>query len=180
MILTGREIRKEMQAGKIVIRPDDDLRIGPNSVDVRLGDKLYIYNIVDYPYVGQYILDSRNVPPLRELPKYNEGWLLKPGELYLGSTLEYTETHGFVPYLDGRSSLGRLGVFAHVTAGRGDDGFCGHWTVEIVAARPVVIYPRERYFQITYHEIRGERDPYNGRYQGDSRAVGSRINQKKA
>lgn len=177
MILTGTQIKNEMESGRIVIRPGDDLNIGPNSVDVRLGEKLYVYNLCDYPYLGRYILDSKNVPPLQELPKYNEGWLLKPGELYLGSTLEYTETHGFVPYLDGRSSLGRLGVFAHVTAGRGDDGFCGHWTVEIVVARPVVIYPRERYFQITYHEIRGERTPYAGRYQGDTSAAGSKINQ---
>ena len=73
-----------------------------------------------------------------KIPK--EGLLLQPGTLYLGRTLEYTETHGMVPMLEGRSSVGRLGLFVHVTAGFGDIGFCGYWTLEMFAVQPVRIY----------------------------------------
>ncbi len=84
------------------------------------------------------------------------GIVLIPGILYLASTVEYTETHRHVPYLDGRSSVGRLGVSIHVTAGRGDVGFCNHWTMEILVVNPIRIYPRVAIGQLTYHTVLGE------------------------
>ncbi len=84
------------------------------------------------------------------------GIVLIPGILYLASTVEYTETHRHVPYLDGRSSVGRLGVSIHVTAGRGDVGFCNHWTMEIWVVNPIRIYPRVAIGQLTYHTVLGE------------------------
>ena len=92
------------------------------------------------------------------------------GEQVLASgTLQYTETHGMVPMLEGRSSVGRLGLFVHVTAGFGDIGFCGFWTLEISCIQPVRIYAGVGICQIFYHTISGSYDSYeSGKYQRNS------------
>lgn len=184
-ILTGPQILKMMEEGHIQIDPFDPAHVGPNSVDLHLGDDLFVYGRSDDLHglraeVGipsnPRPLDPKLLPPLVHVPKMSDGrWLLSPGHLYLGSTKEWTKTDNFVPVIDGRSSLGRLGVFAHITAGRGDDGFKGRWTVEIAVVEPVLLEPGGRYFQITYHSIVGPRKPYRGRYQGDDRPMGSKI-----
>jgi len=87
----------------------------------------------------------------------------KPNQLYLGRTVERTETHNLVPMIEGRSSIGRLGLFVHVTAGFGDVGFCGYWTLEMFAVQPVSIYAGVAICQIFYHDIRG---PFTA-YQSD-------------
>jgi dCTP deaminase len=79
--------------------------------------------------------------------------VLVPGELYLGVTVEYTETHRHVPFLEGKSSGGRLGLSIHATAGKGDVGFCGHWTLEITVARPLRVYARMPIGQLIYHTV---------------------------
>ncbi|MEQ1494457.1 MAG: dCTP deaminase [Novosphingobium sp.] len=169
-VLTREAIVRDLDAGRIVIDPLDRSHIGPNSVDLHIGPELYRYDA--------RILDARKQAGLVLMDKtLDGGWVLRPGTLYLGSTAEWTETNDLVPYLDGRSSLGRLGVGSHVTAGRGDVGFRGRWTVELWCVQPVVIYPGGRYFQITYHTIEGEPSAYQGRYQGDTGPVASRINQ---
>ncbi len=85
----------------------------------------------------------------------SEGLVLTPNQLYLGRTVERTETHNYVPMIEGRSSIGRLGLFVHVTAGFGDVGFCGYWTLEMFAVQPVKIYPGVPICQIFFHEISG-------------------------
>ena len=187
-VLTGPEIVRQMRAGNIVIDPFDPKNVGPNSVDLHLGDTLLTYDLSGVPpinlpcagYVhGEDVraIDAKNPPPTVMVPKLKDGgWLLRPGVIYLGASKEWTETRGLVAYIDGRSSLGRLGVSCHVTAGRGDVGFCGCWTVEIFAVQPTVIYPGGRYFQVTFHEVEGERLEYTGRYQGDRGPAASRIN----
>jgi dCTP deaminase len=82
-----------------------------------------------------------------------KGLILKPNILYLGRTVEYTKTNNLVPMLEGRSSIGRLGLFIHVTAGFGDVGFSGYWTLEIFCIHPVKIYPFIEVCQIYYHTI---------------------------
>jgi len=89
------------------------------------------------------------------------GVILNPQFGYLASTVEYTETYNLFPYIDGKSSLGRNFVLNHHTAGRGDDGFCGTWTLEIRVLYPTVVYPYMRIGQIYYDEFRGERKPYH-------------------
>ena len=82
--------------------------------------------------------------------------------------MEYTETHGYVPMIEGRSSIGRLGMFIHVTAGFGDVGFCGYWTLEIFVIHPLRIYAGVPICQIFYHTLHGDYDEYNashGKYQ---------------
>ena len=90
-------------------------------------------------------------------------------KLYLGRTLEYTKTDQFVPMLEGRSSVGRLGLFIHVTAGFGDVGFAGYWTLEMFCIHPIVIYPNVEICQIYYHTIQGEYTKYDsGKYQNNT------------
>jgi dCTP deaminase len=84
------------------------------------------------------------------------GFLMEPGRLYLGRTYEYTETLKYVPMLEGRSSIGRLGICVHITAGFGDVGFKGYWTLELFCIQPVAIYPYIEICQIYYHTINGE------------------------
>lgn len=170
-VLTGPEIRRQMELGLIAVEEGPELVVGPNGVDMHLADELFVYNVS-----SGVPLDAKNVPELyRVYRQPGEGWLLIPGQLYLGRTAEYTRTHGFVPDCNGRSSTGRLGLSVHATAGWGDDGFCGYWTLEISCIQPVIIHPLMRIAQIRYNTIEGERQPYEGRYQLSRGVVGSRI-----
>ena len=144
---THDKIMEAIQRGEIVIDPFDPKSVGPNSVDVHLGNTLtfYVGDVLD-PYKDN---ESITVP----IPE--EGYVLQPNKLYLANTMEYTETHAAIPCYDGRSSFGRLGLFSHVTAGFGDIGFCGQWTLEIVVPQPLRIYPGLRIGQIYFHEPDG-------------------------
>jgi dCTP deaminase len=160
MILTSERIEKELRFGRIKIDPFDQKRLNPNSVNLQLHPRLLVYD--------ELVLDARNKNRHKEIIIPDDGFVLQPNVLYLGSTVEYTETHQLVPKIDGRSSMGRLGIFVHVTAGFGDIGFCGHWTLEIVAVHPVRIYPYLEICQISYHEIIGLiGQTYTGKYQNN-------------
>ncbi len=89
------------------------------------------------------------------------GLILNPQIGYLGSTVEYTETRNLFPYIDGKSTLGRNFLLNHHTAGRGDDGFCGQWTLEIKVLYPTVVFPNMRIGQIYYETFIGDRKPYD-------------------
>lgn len=89
------------------------------------------------------------------------GAILNPNLGYLGSTFEYTETRNIFPYIDGKSTIGRNFILNHHTAGRGDDGFCGQWTLEIRVLCPTLVMPYMRIGQIYYEQFRGRRKPYN-------------------
>lgn len=89
------------------------------------------------------------------------GLILSPVIGYLGATVEYTETRNLFPYIDGKSSVGRNFILNHHTAGRGDDGFCGEWTLEIRVLYPTVVYPNMRIGQIYYERSSGNRMPYD-------------------
>jgi dCTP deaminase len=148
MILTDHSIREAIDGGDIVIEPYDASRLGTNSYDVRLGKTLATY---DAP-----VLDARvhnTITPF-EIPE--EGFVLQTGMVYLGVTEEYTETHKHVPFLEGKSSVGRLGIDIHATAGKGDVGFCNHWTLEISVAQPVRIYHLMPIGQLIYFDVEGD------------------------
>ena len=157
MILSGQEIRARL--GKdIIIEPFDPERLNPNSYNLTLHDELLVYDEV--------VLDMRRANRFRRMRIPPEGLVLNPNQLYLGRTAERTETHNLVPMIEGRSSIGRLGLFVHVTAGFGDVGFCGFWTLEMFAVQPIRIYPRVAICQIIYHELRGPFTPYaSNKYQ---------------
>jgi dCTP deaminase len=148
MILTDKKILQEMDKGTIVISPFDRKHLGSNSYDVHLGKYLAVYK--------KDILDAKvhNEVEYIEIP--DDGLILLPHRLYLGVTLEYTETHAHVPFLEGKSSIGRLGIDIHATAGKGDIGFCNTWTLEISVKQPVRVYRGMPIGQLIYFEISGE------------------------
>lgn len=155
MILSDSKILEEMAKGNIVIEPFDRKCLGSNSYDVHLGDTLFCYSQLN-------CIDAAKDNPGHFLHIPSHGFELAPRRLYLASTLEYTETRDFVPYVDGKSSVGRLGVFIHATAGRGDSGFCNHWTLEMSVVEPVRIYAGMPIGQLTYHAMLGEvLEPYD-------------------
>ncbi len=161
MILTGKEILSRMQKGEIVITPFEQKYLNPNSYNLRLHNELLVYK--------HFPLDMKELPQTEKLIIPEEGLILRPGKLYLGRTLEYTETHNLVPMLEGRSSVGRLGMFVHITAGFGDTGFKGFWTLEISVIHPLRIYPNVQICQIFYHTTEGEITEYNSsKYQNNS------------
>jgi dCTP deaminase len=148
MILTDNEILEAIKFGNIVIKPFDRNALGTNSYDIHLGNTLAVYNDKE--------LDAKKHNTVSYFTIPEEGFVLQPGQLYLGATLEYTETHTHVPFLEGKSSTGRLGINIHATAGKGDVGFCNHWTLEISCLMPVRIYPGMPIAQIFYFKINHE------------------------
>lgn len=163
-LLTGTQILEEIEQKRIVIDPFVKEHIGPNSVDLRLGPTLLVF---DKRYNSEPLDMKKDPKEWYQIERMteNEGYLLQPGILYLGHTLEYTETPFHVPCIDGRSSVGRLGMKVHITAGFGDIGFKGDWTLELEVVRPLIIYPYTRVCQISYHTVEGFVRPYEGNYQ---------------
>ena len=144
MILSDSRILEEIEKGTIVIEPYDRSNLGSNSYDVHLGKYLAVYN--------DTMLDARK----HNFEISEEGYVLQPGTLYLGVTEEYTETHAHVPFLEGKSSTGRLGIDIHATAGKGDVGFCNAWTLEISCVQPVRVYAGMPIGQLIYFPAEGE------------------------
>ena len=145
MILTDHTITAEMNKGNIVIEPFNPANLGTNSYDLTLSNTLILYT--------ERVLDVRRKNPSAPIIIPEEGIVLQPNIVYLASTIEYTQTLRHVPILMGKSSLGRLGLFVHVTAGFGDVGFAGHWTLELVCVQPVRIYAGMKIAQIVYNDI---------------------------
>lgn len=160
MILSGLEIKKRL--GKdISIEPFEESRLNPNSYNLRLHNELLVYE--------NDTLDMKKENKAKKLIIPEEGMVLQPNKLYLGRTMEYTRTESCVPMLEGRSSIGRLGLFIHVTAGFGDVGFSGFWTLEIFCVQPIKVYPEVEICQIYYHTVEGEYQKYNsGKYQNNT------------
>ncbi len=148
MILSDTEILHHIERGTIVIEPFRRECLGTNSYDVHLGKTLAVY--VDP------ILDARQHNRVAYIEIPDEGYILEPNRFYLGVTEEYTETHQHVPFLEGKSSVGRLGIDIHATAGKGDVGFCNHWTLEISVKQPVRVYAGMPIGQLIYFEVRGQ------------------------
>lgn len=159
MILSGKEIKQRL-GNDIVIEPFNDNQLNPNSYNLRLHRELLMYD--------EHTLDMKKRHRTKTLIVPEEGLILQPGNLYLGRTIEYTKTNNLVPMLEGRSSIGRLGLFIHITAGFGDVGFNGFWTLEMFCVLPVRIYPGVEICQIFYHTIEGDYALYdNGKYQNN-------------
>ncbi|MFW5808033.1 MAG: dCTP deaminase [Spirochaetota bacterium] len=159
MILSGKEIEKNL-GQSISIEPFSKEKLNPNSYNLTLHDELLVYDSA--------ILDMKQKNTVSQITIPEEGLYLEPNRLYLGRTVEYTKTFNHVPMLEGRSSIGRLGLFIHVTAGFGDVGFCGYWTLEIFCVQPIRIYAGIEICQIYYHTIEGEYELYHSsKYQNN-------------
>ncbi len=159
MLLSGEEIKKHLDK-EIIITPYNQSQLNPNSYNLRLSNELLVYDTDT--------LDMKKKTPVKSMVIPPEGLLLEPNRLYLGRTVEYTKTDKFVPMLEGRSSIGRLGLFVHVTAGFGDVGFAGYWTLEMYCIHPIRVYPDIEICQIYYHTLQGDYTLYNsGKYQNN-------------
>jgi len=187
-ILSKSAIEAAIKRGDIEIEPSP-VKIGPNSVDLHLGNEMKVYDLQKMKIVevvkkeGEYLcveaIDPHDPPSLIDVRKVEDGeyagcWVLLPGVLYIASTMERTKCVGYTPCIDGRSTCGRLGISLHQTAGVGDNGFNGRWTLEITVVHPVVLRAGMRLAQIYFFECVDdvgalETDPlylYDGHYQG--------------
>lgn len=166
-MLTKSAIMEEIRKGNIIIQPFNQKQLNPNSYNVTLNERLERYKCG--------VLDAYKENPTEEIIIPKEGYVLEPNVLYLARTNEYTETYNLVPGIDGRSSIGRLGIEIHRTAGFGDVGFRGTWTLEITAIMKVRVYPNMQIGQLYYEEITGEPTNYEGRYQDQIEATPCRL-----
>ena len=155
-MLSGKEIKKRLNTD-IIIKPFNEAQLNPNSYNITLADTLYIYE--------NDILDVKVKPTTKKIIIPKEGIILEPNKLYIGHSKEYTETYNLVPMIDGRSSLGRLGLFTNCGAGFGDVGFKGTWSLQLTCIKPIKIYPNMKIAQLYYEEIVGDIENYHGKYQ---------------
>jgi dCTP deaminase len=180
-ILTGAEIKKQIEHGNIDISPYNPARIEPNSFDLTLGKGVKVYKeaVATHPRIklsnhaksfrrSQMLLpvaSEDEYDPYLDARKPNEtvdyeidesGWMLKPDILYLMHTQEQTFTKNYVTELTGKSSVGRLGIIVHFTAAHAETGFEGQWTLEVSAMHPVKIYAGMPIAQMLFHTIEGE------------------------
>ncbi len=147
MILSDQRILEEIEKGTIVIEPFNRDCLGANSYDVHIGKYLAVYK--------DRVLDAKKHNQIEHFEIPADGFVLQPNTLYLGVTLEYTDTHAHVPFLEGKSSTGRLGIDIHATAGKGDVGFCNTWTLEISSTQPVRIYAGMPIDKLIYFVVEG-------------------------
>lgn len=197
MLLSGPQIADEVKKGTIVIDPYNPDRINPNSYDLCLDKGLAVYATLypsnefpwapagvgdktwtGEPYKPYGYLDMKREEELitKEIP--DTGLILYPGVLYLGSTVERTFTDKYAPKIDGKSSVGRLGMGVHVTAGFGDVGFDGRWTLEITVVHPLKVYPGVPICQVAFSDVKGDLAPYRGLYQHQTGIAKSRYFQR--
>jgi dCTP deaminase len=154
MILSADAIREEL-GQNIVIDPFQEQHLNPNSYNLTLHEEMLVYEEV--------VLDMRTPNRTRRIIIPDEGLVLKPDQIYLGRTAERIETHNFVPMVQGRSSVARLGLFVDASTGFGDAGFCGYWTLELYAVQPIRIYAGVPICQVYYHRIDGDVREYDSK-----------------
>jgi dCTP deaminase len=163
MILTGSEISRQRVKGSITIEPFELSQINPNSYNYRLGSKIG----VPVPVDGQIEFQFIDIPP--------GGFRLGPMRTYLGHTFETLGSDVFAMSLIGRSSLGRLGLFLQVSANLGHTGTCHQWTLELVAAKPIILYAHMRIGQISFWMNEDIPDLYQAGYSLFNAPTASKI-----
>lgn len=178
-ILTGAEIVRQMIMGNIEIDGFDMKNLNPNSYNLTLGNSIKTYRPV-YQSKNKndhsMYLDILKDNPYEEITITEEGFALVPGKVYIATTNERTFSSKFQPKIDGRSSVGRLGIMVHLTAGYGDIGFDGKWTLELAVIQPIIIYPNIPICQVSFMVPAGDTSiQYNGRYQHQTDAETSKF-----
>ncbi len=182
MVLSDRTIREELASGRIVIDPLDESCIQPASVDVHLDRKLLVFRNSRRPYIDIHE-DLEGLTDMEEIPE-GKAFMLHPGEFILGSTLESITIPGdLVARLEGKSSLGRIGLLIHSTAGYVDPGWKGHLTLELsnVSNLPVTLYYAMKIGQISFLRLTTAAEHLYGspglgsKYQGQTEPTASRL-----
>ncbi|MDD3607191.1 MAG: deoxycytidine deaminase [Candidatus Moranbacteria bacterium] len=153
MILTGKKIIEEVRAGNIFIYPFDENQINPNSYNYRLGKTLKIFDYFD---------GEKSVFKEIEIPE--DGFVLELGKMYLGHTKEVIGSSKYAMSLIGRSSMGRLGLFLQVSANLGHTTSKHKWTLELVAAKAIRLYPGMKIGQVSFWKNFGDVEKYSGKY----------------
>lgn len=182
MVLSDRTIKRQLEEGRIVIDPYEDELLQPSSVDVRVDRLFRVFNNARYPFIDV----KKPMEDLTELVEIGEGepFILHPGEFVLGSTLERIALpDDLVARLEGKSSLGRLGLLIHSTAGFIDPGWDGHVTLELsnVANLPITIYYGMKIGQLSFVQLSEPAEtPYGSgalgsKYQGQAGPTPSRY-----
>jgi dCTP deaminase len=168
VILTGNEIKKQVESGRIHLRPFEEGLVNPNSYNYRLGDTLLELEDV--------VIDPAKEPSYKEHIIGSEGFVLKPGRLYLASTLEEIGSDHYVTTLIGRSSVGRLGLFLQITADLGHVGAKHAWTLELKVVQPLRVYRGMRIGQVSFWRVSGRQEhKYSDGYSSFSKPKGSKI-----
>ncbi|MDP3734092.1 MAG: dCTP deaminase [Nanoarchaeota archaeon] len=167
MILTGTEIEKQVNNGRIHITPFNPDQLNPNSYNFCLGDTLKMYQ--------DNVLDPQKENIFIEVKIPETGFLLEPGRLYLGHTIEEMGSDYYVPTMQARSSVGRLGLFIYLNSGLGDIGFKRQWTLELHAVQPLIVYPGMKIGQMLFWNVDGEIILYTGKYKNSTGAETSQI-----
>lgn len=167
MILSGSKIQEMVLENKIIIDPFSIEQVNPNSYNFRLGDTLRIYDTD--------VLDPKKDNKTKMIKIPPTGYVMQPSILYLGHTQEIMGSNYFVPIIRGRSSIGRLGIFVHITADLIDIGSINQWTLQMHCVQPVRIYPGILIGQVTFWNIEGEVILYDGKYQGSLGPTASQI-----
>lgn len=170
-MLTGEEIIRRVKDGEIVIKPFDETNVNPNSYNITLADELLVH-IDD-------TLDCKKESAVKKIKIPKEGYTIVPNVLYLGRSNEYTECDNYVPLLSGRSSIGRIGLTTHLSAGCGDAGFKGTWTLGITCVTPTKVYPNMEIGQIYFFPLVGDNNiKYGGRYNNDGQINNSKMHEQ--
>lgn len=184
-ILSDKTIKEYLEEGKIVIDPlKDEQQIQPSSVDMRLGDEFKVFKVIRKPYIDPK--DEEDIAEYMESSTVPEGeaFIIHPNEFALATTQEYVKVpDDLVARVEGRSSMGRLGVTMHVTAGYVDPGFEGRITLEIsnIGAMPVALYPCQRVCQLVFETMTTPAElPYghpkrNSKYMNQLKPESSRV-----
>lgn len=171
MILTGTEIKKQVDLKRIFISPFSEKNINPNSYNYRLNKTLL--------EITDSTIDPKSKSSFHKIELTGEGYVLQPGRLYLGSTLEEFGSSHYVMTLMGRSSLGRLGLFLQITADLGQIGSKHCWTLELTVVQPLKIYPLMDIGQVCFWTVEGDPESYyQGKYAGDLTPSSSKIYQE--
>ncbi|MDV3222582.1 dCTP deaminase [Intrasporangium sp.] len=182
MLLSDKDIRAEIDAGRVVLDPYDPAMIQPSSIDVRLDKYFRLFDNHKYPYIDP-AQEQPELTRLVEVGADEDSFVLHPGEFVLGSTLEtVTLPDDLAARVEGKSSLGRLGLMTHATAGFVDPGFSGHVTLELsnVATLPIMLYPGMKIGQLAFFRLSSSAEhpygsgKYGSHYQGQRGPTASR------
>lgn len=174
-VLSGPEIESAIASGLIGIDPFDRRNINPASIDLRLGRGVAVYRKWvgrehgDHNMYGRvHVIDVKEKPEVHRFTVGDHGLVLRPGVLYLMHTVERICLGRMVAVIDGKSSLGRLGIQIHITAGYFDPGWDGQGTLEVVVTHPVRVHADMRFCQMRFHSLVGDMLSYQdtGRYTG--------------
>lgn len=167
MILTGNEIKKQVQVGAITIEPFTPEHVSTNSYDLRLSDELLRYtdDILDPKRAAAYVIEK--IPA--------EGMVLQQGSFHLGASYEVVGSDAFVPIVHAKSGVARMGLFVHCTADLIDIGSKGRLTFQLYATLPVRVYPGMLLGQVSFWVPKGEIVLYDGKYQGSAGPIPSQA-----